>query len=100
MTTPGDFPAFPCRHETLHFEGKRIAWLVCTCGKRWERCVEYSQSCRYTFYRSEKSKMVEEIEKIIETHIGDFREDLLYRNLKHECAVAIHAAYERKRKGK
>ena len=45
-----------CNHEILHFEGKNIAWLVCTCGKRWERCVEYSKSIRSTFYRSKQSK--------------------------------------------
>ena len=45
-----------CRHDTLHFEGKRLSWLVCSCGKRWERCVEYTKSIRSTRFRHTKKE--------------------------------------------
>ena len=40
-----------CEHKTLHFEGKWLAYLVCSCGKKWERTVNYTQNTRYTFFR-------------------------------------------------
>lgn len=43
-----------CEHKTLHFEGKRLAYLVCSCGKRWKRCVKYTKNIRHTFFRAVK----------------------------------------------
>ncbi len=40
-----------CEHRTLHFEGKNLRYLVCTCGHRWERFVEYTGHIRMTRFR-------------------------------------------------
>ena len=48
-----------CEHKTLHFEGKWLAYLVCSCGKKWERTVNYIQNTRYTFFRAEDIKMMQ-----------------------------------------
>lgn len=45
-----------CKHKTLHFEGKYLAFIVCSCGKRWERQVEYSKNTRYTFFKLKEPK--------------------------------------------
>jgi len=46
-----------CYHNTLHIEGKYLKFLVCnSCGKKWERCREYSKNTSYTFFRGKTDK--------------------------------------------
>ena len=41
-----------CQHKTFHFEGRNLAYLVCSCGKRWEREVNYIKNTRYTYFKA------------------------------------------------
>ncbi len=52
-----------CKHKTLHFEGKHLAYLVCTCGKKWERVVDYSGNTRRTRFRAVTNKLTPEFLK-------------------------------------
>jgi len=46
-----------CKHKTLHFEGKNLAYLVCTCGNKWERVVDYRGNTRITRFRAVTNKL-------------------------------------------
>lgn len=50
-----EFLGSSCLHETLHFEGRNLAYLVCSCGRRWTREVSYSKNTRYTFFKIKES---------------------------------------------
>lgn len=41
-----------CPHNTLHFEGKRLRYIVCVCGKRWERHRKYKGNMSITILES------------------------------------------------
>ena len=63
-----------CEHKTLHFEGKWLAYLVCSCGKKWERTVNYIQNTRYTFFRV-LTKDAKEVATADDNHTKRIRND-------------------------
>ena len=60
-----------------------------------EEAAEILLDAGYSNSFSKDTVKSEDIEKIIEEHIGHFREDLLYINIKRKCAKAICLAYKK-----